>query len=698
MTKRAPPSLHVRVAMRSVDSARMAALGTALDARAESPAAVDHEPALTSAGRTWLRRQWPLLALGVAAAATALLSKHLVYPAFSWNRDEATYLWQMEALRGGHIFTTDGGAPFFYWPWLAGLRDGGFFSQYTVGWPLLLLAVDTIFGSPDLALVIGSVLAVLGTYAFTREITNDRHLAIVSAALMVASPILVIQSGVYLGYLFSLGLGLLFGTALLAGLRRGSRLLFLTAGVTLGWVLLTRPFDAVLWAAPMFAYAAIVWWRKWRPLWRAVLYTGVAFAPFVAFTLLYNRHVSGSFTTFPITAKDPLDTFGFGPRRLMPIAQIFDYSGSPAFHAVVHNFRTMPPFLVGGWLGVAVALVGIWLRRRDRSTLVLLGIAVVFPVGYVLFWGTLLSSRAASLSAPVYYIPLYAPACVFIATVLIAAWRHRRALGIALGVVLAAVTVPYAAAKLAPNHKISEAQLPWKDATRSAQLPALVIVENSGPYLMHLNPYSSNAPDLDGKILYALDRGPENLDAISSHPNRTAYLERTTDPLFDDPVAYHDAPIPKVSLVPLQVVDGTNVTVRVRVTNAAGPTVVAYVRVGNRVEQRTLSTSATPGQRFETEWTLAPAGSAAASAPGTVPLTAPLGTIRVGVASAANVPVALAQPQQLEEFAYRKNSGTGTVDVLTPSRKYVSKLPNHDLYLTEVQTLPGLDVELTLNR
>ena len=40
---------------------------------------------------------------------------------------------------------------------------------------------------------------------------------------MIASPILVVQSGVYLGYLFSLGLGLLFGASLLAGLRRDDR-------------------------------------------------------------------------------------------------------------------------------------------------------------------------------------------------------------------------------------------------------------------------------------------------------------------------------------------------------------------------------------------------------------------------------------------------------------------------------------------
>ena len=122
---------------------------------------------------------------------------------------------------------TNGGMPLFFWPWLAGVKNAAFFSQYTAGWPLALLGADLVFGSLDVALAAGSVLAVLGTYAFTRELTDDRRLALVSATLMLASPIVVIQSGVYLGYLFSLGLGLFFGAALLASLRRGPRWLAL---------------------------------------------------------------------------------------------------------------------------------------------------------------------------------------------------------------------------------------------------------------------------------------------------------------------------------------------------------------------------------------------------------------------------------------------------------------------------------------
>ena len=571
----------------------MSAPGKTLDARPDATVTEPVEPVIARAEPTWFDRNWPLLALGAGAFVVAILARHLIYPSFSWNRDEATYLWQVDALRGGHIFAIDGGAPQFFWPWLTGFRDGVFFSQYTVGWPLFLLGVDAIFGSPELALALGAVLAVLGTYAFTRVLTNDRTLALVAATLMLASPIVVIQSGVYLAYLFALGVGLFFGAAFLAGLRRRSPWLFLVSGVLLGWVLLTRPFDAVLWAAPLFAYAVFISWRKWGTLWRAGCWVAVGFAPFVAFTLFYNHRVSGSFTQFPITAKDPLDTFGFGPRRLMPIGEIFHYSIGRAVRSVLHNFRTLPGFFVAGWIGIAVGVVGLWLRRRDRSTLALVALAVSFPAGYFFFWGSLLSSRAAGISGPIYYLPLYVPACIFLATTLIAAWRRRRGLAVALCLVLAVATIPYLVSKIGVNHKISAAQQPWKDATRSIRDRALVIVADSGPYLMHLNPYSGNQPDLDSRILFAVDRGAEDLDLIAAHTDRTPYLESTTDPGFDDPVAYHDAPVPRVWLTQLQVLHGKTVTLRVRVTNPRDePAVVVYLRIGQHVEQRTLATDA----------------------------------------------------------------------------------------------------------
>src|SRR5262249_4173117 len=158
--------------------------------------------------------------------------------------------------------------------------------------------------------------------------------------------------------------------------------------------------------------------------------------------------------------------------------------------------------------------------------------------------------------------------------------------------------------------------------------PALVFVENSGPYLMHLNPYSANVPMLDGRILFAADNGAENIDLIATTPDRTPLLERTTDPAWDDPVGYHDAPAPKVSLIPLRVLHGRSATLRMRATSRGAPVVEAYLRVNNRVvDRRVLATNAKAGQTFETDWTVGWPGSPDVASGAAFPLDKETGTV-----------------------------------------------------------------------
>ncbi len=119
---------------------------------------------------------------------------------------------------------------------------------------------------------------------------------------------------------------------------------------------------------------------------------------------------------------------------------------------------------------------------------------------------------------------------------------------------------------------------------------SLIIVRDSGPYLLHLNPFSQNAPDLDGQLLYAVDRGVGSFRLLDRYPDRTPYVERTSNPALDDAIHHTDAAPPDVSLLPVVVHQGATVTVHVEVrnpTNAA--TVVAILQVGDQVEQRILS-------------------------------------------------------------------------------------------------------------
>jgi len=641
--------------------------------------------------RAIARKYWVLAALGLLAVLVSVAVHHWIYTAYSWNRDESVYVWQSRALQAGRILPTDGGAPTFFWPWLSGHGPGYFFSQYTLGWPLVLVAANVVLGTAAVAIAFGSLLAVVGTYAFARVVTRDHVLALVAAGVMTLSPIFLVQSGVYLGYLFTLGLGLLFGAALVSGLERGRRGRLVVAGLLLGWILMTRPFDAVVWGAAFAVYLLVVHWREWKRLAVATAWCALGVLPLLVATLWYNHRVTGSFSEFPITAADPLDTFGFGLRRLMPTFGPDDYTVFTAVKSEGKNALAVPWFLFGSYLGLAAAGFGLWIRRRDRGTIALLALGLAFPVGYFAFWGMHVSAATANLGGPIYFIPLYAPLAVLIAAAILAAWARRRALGAGVVVVLVAATLPFAVDRLAVNRDISESQVPWKDSVAGVGDHALVFVEQAGAYLLFLNPYSSNTADLDGPILYANDRGAEDLALIASRPGRTPYLQKTSVP---PPKAVpNDSPItPRITVVRMRVLRAGVVVVHVRVTNTGdAKVVVASIDTGGTVHRRTLATDATRGATYETEWTVAAPGAPSAG-PGTVPLAAASGSVTV-YAGFGPTEAAASRPVLRDRIVYRVVGAHA--EMLLPPRPAAAGDVNGKPGWIETVALPGLAVTAT---
>lgn len=538
------------------------------------------EPTRTD-DRGW-RAHWPVAVLAALAGLGALWAHRHLYPAYSWNRDEPVYLWHVEVLRSGRLTAPDGGHPTLFHPWLSARGEGSFFTQYTLGWPLALLAALRLTGTTLAALPVGAALAVVGTYAFGLEVLRDRRTATVGAALLVASPVLPIQGGAYLSYLFTLGLGLLAGTALLSGIRRGRTGRVVASGALLGWIFLTRPYDALLWGAAFSAYALWVDPDRRRRALRSVVVCATAAVPCVVVTLAYNRHVTGSWLQFPITAADPLDTFGFGPHRLMPTFEVVDYSVGKALRATAKNAFLLPWFLAGGYLGVLLAAWGLWLRRHDRAMAAMVLVGAAFPVGYFVFWGNHLSSLAARISAPIYFIPLYTPICLLAASVLVRWWVDRRRVAVIALAALAVITVPLALNRFDANRDISVEQAAWRDSLGDLPGRPLVFVADSAPYLLYLNPFSANDPDLDGPILYAVDGDPAMLDLIAERPDRTPYLQQGSVPSPE--LGPREEPEPlDVTVTPVVVRTGRSVTLtitlarqdarthlRVEVTTGAG--------------------------------------------------------------------------------------------------------------------------------
>lgn len=646
--------------------------------------------------RALVATYWPLAVLAIVAAVVAIVAHHLLFPAYSWNRDEPVYIWQVNALRAGKIRVTDGGAPALLRPWLSGAEQGVVFSHFPVGWPLVLLAGDVVFGSPEAGLALAAALVVVGTYALARELTRDHVLALVAAGVMVASPILAIQGGVYLGYIFTLGLGLLFAAALLSGVRGELRGRLVVAGALLGWILLSRPFDAVLWGVAAGGYVVFLHRREWRTLVRPLGWIALGVAPLVVVTLLFNHATTGSFTQFPNTASDPLDKFGFGPRRIMPAFPKYGYGLYQAVRGSAKNAVWTPMFLAGSYLGAIAAAFGLWLRRRDQTTIALLALGAIFPVGYFFFWGTAVSALTSRLSGPIYFVPLYAPLSILIATTILFAWRRRKVLGIGVLAALVIATIPAAVNRFAVNRKLSEVQIPWRTSARTIDGRALVFVAGTSRYLMYLNPFSANNAELTGRLLYAADRGAADLDLIAARPDRIPYLQRPSlQPYEMGPQTFPKTPT--ISIVRMRIIRGKGVSLHVRITNPKhSATVAAYIKINQTVRWRTLATHATTDGSYEVDWRVGVADAAGSSDASILQLSHRLGSVTVGVGYGRTAQAARNNPSAKQIYPYRLHGGK--VEVLLPpvaARALTKKGKKGERLWRLVEHLPNVQVTPT---
>jgi hypothetical protein len=456
--------------------------------------------------------------------------------------------------------------------------------------------------------------------------------------------------------------------------------------VLLGWIFLTRPYDAVLWGAAFAGFLVVRDRARWRSLVRPFVLTGIGALPLVGLALVYNHHVTGGWLRFPITVADPLDTFGFGRKRLMPSFEPVDYGLGKAVRATAKNAFVLPWFLVGTYVGLVTAGVGLWQRRRDVSTLALILLSAVFPLGYFVFWGNHLSSLAARISGPIYLIPIYAPLCLLIGSVLVGWWETRRRLAWALLAALLVATVPAAVSRFDVNRDISVQQAPWRDSVAGLRGEALVYVADTARYVLYMNPFSSNGPDLDDRILYAAGGSPSMLEHMAAMPLSTAYLQRASVPSQEVGPREHPYDL-QVSLTPVEVRSGPSLTVTVTLDPPAGASHASLRIQAGAVDVRRaveLDDDGVSTDRFVV-------GLPTSTDDTEIPLDE-RGAIRVTVGYGDSAAAAAGDPTARHTLQYRVVDGT--IEVLLPSTEQRNMPVGRNRQWRHVVGLPELRLDV----
>jgi hypothetical protein len=368
--------------------------------------------------------------------------------------------------------------------------------------------------------------------------------------LLVASPLFLLQSAVFLSYLPTFALLLGFAWAYLRADRLEDHRWAALAGGFAGTAFFSRPYTAVLFALPFVAHAVASVYRGGRSTVARQSTTAAVGLLGVGLALAYNWRLTGAPLTFPYQAFGPHDGPGFGRRALVGHEVVYDLPlAVESTLIVLEAYATR--WSVAAPLGVLCALAGVGAvlrrgRRADPRRLVLAGVAVSVVTGQFAFWGSF--NAIGNLDAPglglmghlgpYYHVALLLPTVAFggFAVVRATEWLRPRladldrrsgiAASVALLVLLSGVSgvaVATVGDPVRQNRVVTDyyetAYAPIDSANFENALVFLPVPH--GNWLAHPFQDLRNDPDFDGDVVYAQDR--RVFAVLDGFPDRTPY-------------------------------------------------------------------------------------------------------------------------------------------------------------------------------
>jgi hypothetical protein len=464
--------------------------------------------------------------LGAFSAVSAIVMALAVFPAGSVNDDEAIYRLQARTIASGHLFPAAPDPPRAFVPWLAAVVNHHYVLKYTPVEAAVLAASHVLTGSYVPALVATVVALVGATWLLAWELLGDRREALIATAVVAFSPLVVVESGLLLGYLTTLVLLVFFTWAVVRGVRRYSGGLLVLAGLTLGIAGAIRPYDALVFAAPLLVWAA---WRVVGAVARirALLWlVAGGVGPLAAF-LAYNDMATGSAFKLPFNLMESHDTIGFGLRRLTPAEDYHHFGPIQGIYGVGTNLFVLMLWVAGGPLLIALAVTAIRRGRLRGAQLAVAATAVSVPVCYVFFWGPWNAGTRWGgiwLIGPFYLLPLVIAAGMLGARGF-TIWarehpRRTRAAVAAMAILTVVVTGPAVAADA--RYSRQDGQI--TTLVDSVPGPALVVLSDNPGFVMFPHWNLGNIGHSTVPVLYVAGSGTAaDFDLLQRFSDRVPY-------------------------------------------------------------------------------------------------------------------------------------------------------------------------------
>ena len=435
--------------------------------------------------------------------------------------DELTYDFQARVLLAGKLYVTPPVENAFNNVFI--LPGNKMTGKYSLGHPLVL-AGGMLFGSPYVLPVFFGGLLVLLAYAINMALYKDRRQAFLSSLLLLISPLFYFTGATRLSHTtsaFCLTLFMFlflklretgFGAVLVAFLS-------LAAGLAAGFAFNVRPLTAVGFLFPFLVLVASDLVRQRERKWLRYLVVGVGFLAVIAFSLWYNKEITGSYLSFPFNQYDPGERL-FGPR--------FDLIQSLSNLAM--NAVKMNSFLFGFPLSLSLIFIYGFRSGKNASDKLGFGIIGSFSFFYLAYYGP-----GVSDTGPLYYYELLIPLVTLSARGFLwvhdwlkasfPRWRSYAVNFLLISALLALPTfwLERSLYLVKLTDMINEPY--W--AMRDSHVHNALVFIQSWPNKGFVFGFRNNSPDFtDDVILCRLRTGPENMKVVNGFPNRRLYILR----------------------------------------------------------------------------------------------------------------------------------------------------------------------------
>ena len=328
-------------------------------------------------------------AIWVTAAAAILNA--VSYERHPHIHDEVIYLQQARMLASGSLTVPapPTKAPFDIY--LMAFDGDRWYGTPPAGWPAVL-SLGVAAGVPSL---VNPVLAGLNTImvAFLVAQLYDRRTARLVVALLCVSPWYVFMAMNYMTHTLSLTCVLAAALALMKSRQTRRASWALAAGVSLGYLSLIRPLEALIMAVLLGLWAIGIGGRRLTVPSVAAFVIGTG--AIGAMVLPYNHHLTGNATTFPIMQYNDArygpgsNALGFGADRGMGWA-LDPWPGHGPLDAVVNtnlNLFSLNAELLGWSVGslLFVATMLVWGKWSGPDRLMAAVIAGIIGI-HVFYW------------------------------------------------------------------------------------------------------------------------------------------------------------------------------------------------------------------------------------------------------------------------------------------------------------------------